>query len=454
VRRTARRLGLTTDASYRFERGADPEDCLFSVSRAVELMAEVAGGEIQRGAADVHETGAEWRLYGSIERRRLERFAGVEIPSSEIERILRELGYEPEQVEPDSWNVRVPSWRYYDCEAVRYEDPPTVWEADIYEEVMRHFGFDKIPATLPAIGNPDEGSSATHQLRERMRDHLSAAGLVEAINYGFYDADSDTKFPTLVAGGDAVRVTNPLSENYSLMRRSLLPGLVESGLFNLRRGLEATRLYEIGHLFSDDGTEIETVALLVGGHRGVPWDRGADLDFFTLKGIVDQTAAVFGVELDYRAAELPGIVTGTGAEIFGRVSGERVGVIGQADEEKASVDLFVAELVTGPLEGLERDVDVVAPSKFPAIQADATLTHAVDVPWERLAAAIGESSVEDLIGYGLKDRYEGEGVPRGAVNTTIFFRYNADDRSLTQEEVNDRHMALVEKLETEFGWKP
>ena len=78
--------------------------------------------------------------FPEIERRRLERFAGVEIPSSEIERILRELGYEPEQVEPDSWNVRVPSWRYYDCEAVRYEDPPAVWEADSYEEVMRHFG--------------------------------------------------------------------------------------------------------------------------------------------------------------------------------------------------------------------------------------------------------------------------------------------------------------------------
>lgn len=453
VRRGARKLGLQTDASHRFERGTDPEICLAAATRAAELIVEVAGGEIVDGAADAREAGADWRLHGSISRQRVSAFTGAEISAEEIERILTGLGYEPQRGEGDGWQVRVPSWRYYDCEALREEDPPTVWEADIYEEVMRHFGFDNIPADLPAIGAPDEGSSAAHRLRERLRAVLSAAGLAEAINYAFHDAASDAALPALVPDGSAIALSNPLSENYALMRRSLVPGLVRNALFNQRRGAAAVRLYELGHVFTAAGPEIETVGIVCGGRSGSPWDRTLEFDLFALKGIVESLAAAAGHSLSYRGVDLPGIVAGTGAEIVETAGGQRVGYLGRLDSEEATYPLFVAEVATEAVDAHGEVVKIQAPSRYPGIEADATLTHALGLAWDELAAAIRDARVDDLVGWGLKDRYRGKGVPAGAVNTTVWFRYNSADRSLTQEEVNERHHQLVADLEQAFGWK-
>ncbi|MDX1643599.1 MAG: phenylalanine--tRNA ligase subunit beta [Thermoanaerobaculia bacterium] len=490
VRRGANRLGMSTDASFRFERGTDPELCLWAATRAAELMAEVAGGEIAPGAADVRDAAVDWRPHGRLDRASLCRFAGVEIPADEIERILDGLGYEltrdAASETDDAWSVRVPSWRYYDCEAWRPTEKPVektgdppgdatpgggaprVWEADLYEEVMRHVGFDAIPADLPALGAPDAGSSASHLLRERIRDHLSACGLAEAIDFAFHDADADASLPPLAAlveapssldeagdgdgsGGEVVRLANPLSEKYALMRRSLLPGLVASALFNQRRGAEVVRLFEVGHLFAAGRPEVEAVGLVCGGVSPLPWNAARRWDFFAVKGVVEDLARRFGVELAFRPADLTGLLPGTAAEIL-VADGERVvGLLGRLDSDETTFPLFVAELATAALERDGEAVQVEAPSKYPGIEADATLTHPEEVAWRAIADAIEAAEVEDLEAYGLKDRYTGSGVPQGAVNTTIFFRYNAQDRSLTQEEINQRHLALVDELEARFG---
>jgi phenylalanyl-tRNA synthetase beta chain len=451
VRRAARRLGLQTDASHRFERGTDPEICLAAATRAAALMCEVAGGEVAPGSADVRAEGADWRLYGSIELEALNRFAGVEIAAAEVERILSGLGYDPEG-DGSSWSVRVPSWRYYDCEALRSDDPPTVWQADVYEEVMRLFGFDAIPSALPAIGAPDEGASAAHRLRERLRGRLSAAGLAEAINYAFQDETSDQRLPALVPEGTAIGISNPLSEKYDRMRRSLTPGLVETGLFNQRRGARAVRLYELGHVFTSAGSEFETMAIVCGGGFGEAWDRPTTWDLFALKGVIEALAAAAGKALAYRAADLRGLIDGTGAEIFAEGAEQPIGFLGQLDDDGAVFPLFVAEVATDALDVGSAVPQVEPPSRFPGIEVDSTLTHAVGVRWEEIAAAIERAEVPDLTESGLKDRYEGDGVPEGAVNTTIFFRYNAAERSMTQDEVNERHQQLVGELEETFGW--
>jgi phenylalanyl-tRNA synthetase beta chain len=454
VRRAARRLGLATDASHRFERGTDPEICLAAATRAAELIHQVAGGEIAPGAADVRDESADWRLHGSIELDRLNRFTGVDIPASEVERILSGLGYDPEG-DGGAWSVRVPSWRYYDCEALRSEDPPTVWEADIYEEAMRLFGFDDIPSDLPAIGAPDEGESEAHRLRERLRGRLSASGLAEAINYGFQDQASDERLPALVPEGSAIGVSTPLSEKYDRMRRSLAPGVVANALFNQRRGATAVRLYELGHVFTTAGPEFETLAMVCGGRVGEPWDHPSEWDLFALKGVAEALTAAAGKSFVYRAAELTGLIAGTAAEILepGPDGDQVVGFLGQLDEEGAVFPLFVAEIATAALDEGSTVVQVTPPSRFPGIEVDSTLTHAVAIRWEQLAEAIEGAGVPDLVESGLKDRYEGKGVPEGAVNTTIFFRYNAAERSMTQEEVNERHQRLVAELEDTFGWK-
>jgi len=479
VRRTAEALGMHTDASHRFERGADPGACRWAADRAARLIAEVAGGEVLAGAVDAQAELPELRR-GRLELDRLQRFAGVEIPTAEVERILDGLGFELESADEDgddsgsreresspTWRVTVPSWRTYDFDP-RPEPPHDIYPADLYEEVLRIYGFDRIPSTLPAIPGSDGPRTETQRRRELLRDHLSGCGYAEAINLAFHARTADALYPALEPDGEPVELANPLSERYDVLRRSLVPNLIDNARFNRRRGAEAVALYEIGHVFYEHGSaaagiagaarrsegvdERETVALILGGRRGTPWDRPVELDVFDLKGAVESLGEHLGARIETRPADLPGLVTGTGAELW--IGSQRIGFLGRLDEEEPDYPLFVAELATEAFAEVpgHEDLTIEIPSRFPGIAADLTLTHAVEVPWADVEAAVAAHRPEDLVSFGLKDRYQGEGVPEGAVNTTLYFLYNSPERSLTQEEINERQERLAAELERRFGW--
>ena len=238
-----------------------------------------------------------------------------------------------------------------------------------------------------------------------------------------------------------------------MLRRSLLPALTESARFNLRRGAQWVRLFEIGRLFpGGDAKEVEAVALVAGGSPSTRWDRRDPVDLFELKGVLESLVEAFDGRLDSRPAEPRGFVAGSGGELL--VAGEVVGYLGRIDDPELAFPLYAAELSTAALVEAERPAQVRAPSKFPSIAADVTLTHAVEIDWAEIERTILDAGVENLSSCGLRDRYSGEGVPEGAVNTTIYFLYNAADRSLTQEEVNERQTALKDELERRFGWRP
>lgn len=455
VRRGARSLGIHTDASHRFERGADPEGPFQAAERVAALIAEVGGGRVLAGpvvAASDHRPGA---LAGRLDHGRLEAFGGVEVAPAEVVRILRGLGFGLEADGAGAWRVTVPSWRHHEMKLV--DAAGAVYEADLFEEVLRHVGFDNVPSALPPVEAPDPGSSAAYELRRRVRGYLAACGLSEAIDYAFHAAADDGRFG-IWNDGEPARVANPLSELYDVMRRSLVPGLVTSAGFNQRRGAEAVQLFECGALFTGaaGGEEREAVACVVGGSRGTPWERRVELDLFDLKGCVEGLAAHCGAAVEARAAELPGVVAGTGATLHaagppGAETGAAVGWIGRLDLEDTPYPLYAAELEVAVLAAGERFSPVVTPSRHPGIALDWTLTHPASLAWSELASAIEEAGVADLVAFGLKDRYAGERVARGAVNTTVYFVYNADDRSLTQDEVNARQQALTASLEARFG---
>ena len=458
VRRGAAILGMHTDANHRFERGADPEACRAAADRVASLVAEIAGGEVLAGAVDARNKDLQWQLQGRLDLRRAEAFGGVELDTDPVVAGLQAIGFELRQQEDRSYRVQVPSWRYYDMRPdptlPAGEPQPEVFEADLFEEVLRLHGFDSIPSTLPAVGGPDEGSSAGHWRREGIRRHLASCGYFEAVTFSFYDRESEALYPGIGRRGDPLLLDNPLSELYAVMQRSLLPGLVEAAEFNLRRGAESVRLFEIGHLFpGQDRPELEALALVAGGREGTPWDRQREYDYFDLKGAVESLAARSGLALQFRGAELAGFVRGTGAEIF-LAGGEAdaIGYLGQLLTEGGSLALYAAELRTDVFDD-GRLKTVALPSRFPAVQVDLTLTHADSIPWSDVAAAIDGIEIEHLKDFGLEVRYQGAGVPTGAVNTTLYFLYNSDDRSLTQEEVNGMHEAVRRQLEDRFGWK-
>ena len=447
TRRGAGRLGMHTDASHRFERGADFDACRWAADRVARLLAEVAGGTVLAGAVD--EVGTPPReLKGTVDASRLSAFAGAPFDADGVAAALASVGFAVERRGDGVVEATVPGWRWYDFADGRPDG--RVWEADLYEEVLRLTGFDGIPSALPALGEPDAGSSAEHRLRHAVRRHLAGLGLVEAVTYAFQSPAEEDSIEALRRAGEALQIANPLSEKLSVMRRSLLPGLVESARFNLRRGAQEVRLYEIGRCFpGGDAEELETVAVVAGGHAAAPWDRPAEFDLFDLKGIVESLAERFGAELAAQPTRLAGFLTGASARLT--AGGETVGHLGRLEGD-FPVPLFGAELATSLLAGGEREGEVVLPSRFPGIAIDLTLTHSAEVPWAEVAAAVEAFDTPHLVGFHLKDRYRGEGVPEGAVNTTLGFLYNAEERSLTRDEVQATHERLAAELERAFGW--
>jgi phenylalanyl-tRNA synthetase beta chain len=456
VRAVTSALAMTTDASHRFERGADPGGCAAAAARAAQLLAELAGGEVAPAPIDERSPWpATWPPRGELELSRLSALAGLDIPAAEVERILPGLGFALESRGADRWLVTVPSWRYYDfpamAESLRGPEGENVEEADLFEEVIRQVGFDAVPAALPAIAGPDAGANPGHARRGRVRDVLAAAGFAEAIHYAFHSEAADRQFDWQGAAVPPLRLVNPLSVDYVAMRRSLLPNLVEGARLNFRRGAAASRLFEIGHLFpGGEASEQDALALVASGVPGSEWERASKIDLFDLKGAVESLGEALGVALEFRAVAVTGLVAGTAAQILLR--GSVVGVLGQVSGDDAA-PLFAAELLLEAFPA-QRPVETVrVPSRFPGIAMDLTFTHALSVEWAEIAAAVREQAPADLESFGLRVRYQGEGVPAGAVNTTLAFYYASAERSLTQAEVNERHLAVREVLERRFGWR-
>ena len=450
IRIGAKRLGMHTDASHRFERGADFEACAEASRRCAALIAEIAGGTIEGPGVDVvavRPAAVAWQMSGP----ELERFGGTAVADAEIERILGGLGFSPRRVGERLWEGSVPGWREVDFEPRQDRLPARVaWRQDLFEEVWRQAGLDAIPATLPALGGVDSGVNPEHDRRDRLRDRLVGFGYAEAIHYAFGARRGDSEYPRLVGAGDPIALANPLSELYAVMRRSLVPNLAAAAEFNANRGARGVRLFESGHLFPGGASpEVEALALVAGGFDGGLWDRRAECDLFGLKGEIEALLAELGVEPEVAPGEFPGVTPGTGAAL--RFAGEEIGWLGRLQNFEGPFALFAAELRLDRLPLARGRFRVEPPSRFPGIDVDFTLTHALELPWRELSAAISSERVEDLARFALKDRYQGKGIPSGAVATTIAFHYNAPERSLTQEEVNVRHQTLAGNLERRFG---
>jgi phenylalanyl-tRNA synthetase beta chain len=461
VRVAAKAFGMHTDASHRFERGADPEACLEATSRAALLISEVAGGTVLAGAIDVRAEDFPPVRRGRLDLARLHRFAGAEIPAADVERWLTGLGFGVTSQGAGAWDVTVPSWRLYDFEPRPDGDGREVYEADLFEEPIRIYGFENIQATLPKISGFDAPKTRLQILRERVRDYLAAAGSVETVHFAFGDPAADAAYPSLRPEAQALWLRNPLSEQYAVMRRSLVPNLIATARFNQRRGAAAVRMFETAKVYfpsasKEPGTlpdQPEHVAIVCGGTVGNPWQREIVLDLFDAKGTIEGLAQSLGVTLEARPKDLSGLLAGSSAELVLPDRGDEVvGFFGRVAEEEG-YPLYIAEVALDGLTGGESNLQVESPSRFPGVSVDLTLTHALATPWAEIARAIGEHAPADLVSWGLKDRYRGPGVPEGAVNTTISFLYNSPERSLTQEEVNERQSALAADLERRFGWR-
>ncbi len=445
---TSRSLGLISEASSRFERGVDPNGCVAAADRAAELMARLAGGTVAPGVVDAYpRPAAPVELELRVER--LNAICGTGIPVGEAAAILTSLGL---TVTPhgdgEVLGVVVPTNR-----------PDLVREIDLVEEVIRVWGMERVPATLPG-GRGRIGHLTAHQRWARRIDAtMRAAGLNETMTYAFIDpADLGRTRMSLGEGEPFVELTNPMSGEQAVMRWSLLPGLLRSVSYNQRRGVPDVHLYETGTVFATSaGRKLPREHLSLAGVLAGSWSRPSwhggewDLDFFDGKGVIEALAEDLSLDRwSVRAADLPWLQPGRSAEVV--VRGTVVGWLGEVDPRVA--EDFEAD---APIVAFELDADALIaaarPAKtyvevprHPAVTFDVALVVPEQVSAERVEQAMRKAGGPLLDSVRLFDVYRGSGVAAGSKSLAWALSYRAPDRTLTDEEVRPVHEKLLRKV--------
>jgi phenylalanyl-tRNA synthetase beta chain len=438
IRRAAKALGMHTEASHRFERGADPEATVVAIARIAHLLEKIGAGSARPGLIDRVAVPARRRTI-ALRPSRLELVLGVPVPRPKAESILLGLGFGVASGDEDALAAEVPSWR---SDVGR--------EADLVEEVGRHFGLDKVPSSIPPTDGM--GSLGPGQVEERaVRDTLAAAGLTEAITYAFV-----REAPGAAKGG--VALENPLAVAQSVLRGSLLlPGLFDVLDANLRQGRRDVALFEIGRVFHD-GPELpieerRLAILLAGRFRSRHWSddndtRGA-ADFFDLKGLVERLFERLGQgPPTLRREGLPELLhPGQGAVLLH--GGEALGWLGRLRPgfRAESADVLVAELSLEPLLGQAAPLVRFVPlARFPAVERDLSVISSAGRSAAEVEALIRRAAGPLLVAVGVANRYDRPPVPEGMVSLTLSLRYQHAERTLTGEEVQASVDGVIREL--------
>jgi len=438
----ARQHGLHTDSSHRFERGVDPELPTRALQRATALLCEICGA--QPGPV-VEAMGSRRPEITPITLRasRISRVLGVAIDEGEVTRLLSSLGC---HVEPMAgvWRVTPPSFRF-----------DLAIEVDLIEEVARVHGYDRLPSVVPPL-SPELGSVDESRLPlSRLRQLLVDLGYQEAITYSFVDPQWEALF---APGSRPLALANPISSELAVMRSSLWPGLVKALKYNLNRQQERVRLFETGLRFVVQGDDLKQEAVISSVASGplmpLQWgspERG--MDFFDLKGDVENLLDLGRRDLRFEAAQHPVLHPGQSARVL--LDGEPCGWLGALHPQLLArldldQDVYVMELSLGAIR--QGSVPKFSEqSKFPAIRRDLAVVVDGACTTAQVTDAIHSLAIPSLREVVVFDVYTGKGVPDGRKSLALGLILQELSRTLTDQEVDEVINGIVEKLETDVG---
>jgi phenylalanyl-tRNA synthetase beta chain len=449
VRRTSKRLQLKTEASARFERGSDPNAPIVALQRITALLEQIGAGRPLGPIVDRYPVArGPRRLH--LRRDRLAGLLGIAPPDADVERILRGLGLVVTDAS-GGWAVEAPTWR---VDLLR--------EADLIEEVGRHVGFDRIEPTFPVVLAPTPPPDPRIPRDNLVRRTLTAAGLSEAVTFGFIEAKAaDTFAPA--GGSAAVRIANPLSAKFDTLRPSLIPGLVDALAHNRRHGTRDVRLFEIGARFAESGESRGLGVAWTGAAGPDHWSGGRrEVDFFDLKGIVEHVCGVLGVPVRCVPRTEPYLALGQTAAVV-TPNGATLGVIGQITPQAADARglprqdrVVVAELNLDALAALPsaRDDRTRPLPRYPAVVRDLSIVVPDALPAEIIRGTMQAAATDGpapLAAIAYFDRYQGKGVPEGSVSLSIRLTFQALDRTLTDADVQESFDRILAALSREHG---
>jgi phenylalanyl-tRNA synthetase beta chain len=450
VRRTSKRVGLKTEASARFERGADINAPVVALQRALALMQQTGAGRVIGPIIDKYPAPRGPKTL-HLRRSRLEALLGLRIPDAAVARILDRLGLTAAPAS-DGWNVVAPTFR---VDLLR--------EVDLIEEVGRHYGFEKLEPSFPpmtaAAPEPDR-RIPRDQLARRA---LTSAGLHEAVTFGFVEAGAARSFLTEAEWPTLVGVANPLSAKFDTMRPSLLPGLVDSVAHNRRHGMRNVGLFEIGARFTSLTGETRGVAIAwTGSAEPEHWSGGVrEVDFYDVKGAAVGLSSLLGVEARLVGIRSPFLVDGQAAAIAcGDAAFGVVGLLSPAVAEARGAPrqdrIFVAELNLDAMDALRRieDGGVKALPRHPSVVRDVSIVVADALPAEIISGTIQAAAADGpapLTATAFFDRYTGKGVPEGHVSISVRLTFQAPDRTLTDADVQQSFDKVLAALVREHN---
>ena len=437
IRRTALALGMRTEASAKFEKGLDVLNTLPAVDRACELVELLGAGEVVPGVIDILNHVPQPTVL-PLEPKKINALLGTDIEAEEMRRILRSLDF---GVDGDA--VTVPSWR---GDVLRMND--------LAEEVARFHGYNEIPNTIQRGETTRGGYSRAQKLEQKLGAVCRSMGCDEIITYSFI---SPTWYDKIRWAADdprrqSLKIMNPLGEDTSIMRTTVLPSLLEILARNYNYRNKAARLYELGRIYlpREDGMADEPKILSLGLY-------GAGETFFTLKGAVEtllDSLRAADVRFVAETAD-PSYHPGRCARVL--VQGEEIGVLGQihplvAANYGVDTELYCAELrFDALLAAMGPDPEYVPLPKFPAVTRDIAVLVDASVPVGALEGTISDAAAGLLREVSLFDIYTGENLPAGKKSVAFNLVLRADDRSLTAQEADDEVALILARLEQEHG---
>lgn len=442
----ARAYGLHTDASHRYERGVDYRLQTLALERATDLLQSIVGGNIGPVTIAQKELPIEREINLSF--LNVERLLGVKIDHDEIVSILSRLGMPASKLTNESITVTSPSYRF-DLEI----------EADLIEEIARVHGYNSLPKTptfntQKFVTNPEAILSDT-----RIKEHLAARGFHEVINYSFIDPTLSRLF---ASEESALRLKNPISEDMSTMRTSLMPGLLMTLKYNMNRQRERVQLFESGVVFKKTANGVAQPAMIAGVVAGPrnpkSWTNGKDLfDFFDLKGHVESLLGLTGnvEEFEFLLQTHCSLHEGQCASVMR--NNDVIGFMGRVDPRLArELDIppltFLFELTLSELRsGNLTKVSVL--SKFPEVNRDLSIVVAEDISAAAITDCLSEQAKELLVDVAIVDLYRSEAIGEGGKSIAISLTLQHHSRTLDDEEVNVIISKCINELEIRFKAK-
>jgi phenylalanyl-tRNA synthetase beta chain len=442
IRRTSKGLGISTEASYRFERGMDPNDTLTSaLDRAASLIAELTGGKIAKGMIDAYPTRIEPKKF-HLTSERVSSYLGTSITDETVQKSLQRLGMRC----TDELEIEVPTYR------VDVNN-----QVVLIEDVARITGYDQIPIAPPVGRATDGRRNLADALRRKALLFLSSNGFLESRNPPMESPELANQFNR--GSKENIVLANPMNVDMSVMRTSLLSGLVKTVSRNARRDADAFRYFEIDNVFNkvNAPTGRWSAAAITGGPiRDIDWTgEQTRADFYNLKGVLENLLEMAGViEVSFHPTDAPGFASGQTAEVM--AGDKSLGIIGAIKKE-----ILAEERIKEPLFAFELDVEGMLETstamrkykpfpRTPAVTRDLAVVVKSEISYAQLEQAIRETAGSELEQVSCVDVYEGKHVPSGFRSVAVRLRFRAPEKTLSSDEVSPVVDRIVARLEKEF----